>query len=337
LAIVSFLAFVALGITNFVFRPQLTPSDPSPQKILGISAWGRLAPSGEIITLVPASNIDGARVEMLVVNEGDQVEAGQTIAVLGTRPRRQAALNEALRRLDVARARLEQVSQGAEHNDIRAQESVVRRLEFDLDNAMKADHRIDTLFKRGAATDEQRDNALWKRQQAEANLEQMKAQLARLKTVRPIDLKVAESEVAQAEANVRVAEADLAATQVVSPTPGTVLRVHARAGQRIGEEGIIEIGDIRQMHAVAEVYEEDIGRISPGMRATVRVPGLDWIGHGTVVSQSRVVSRKIIFSNDPVSDTDARVVETRIELDPPDSQKVAHLSNARVEVVIDTP
>lgn len=165
----------------------------------------------------------------------------------------------------------------------------------------------------------------------------MKAQLARLKTVRPIDLKVAESEVAQAEANVRVAEADLAATQVVSPTPGTVLRVHARAGQRIGEEGIIEIGDIRQMHAVAEVYEEDIGRISPGMRATVRVPGLDWIGHGTVVSQSRVVSRKIIFSNDPVSDTDARVVETRIELDPPDSQKVAHLSNARVEVVIDTP
>lgn len=160
LAILSFLAFVALGITNFVFRPQLTPSDPSPQKILGISAWGRLAPSGEIITLVPASNIDGARVEMLVVNEGDQVEAGQTIAVLGTRPRRQAALNEALRRLDVARARLEQVSQGAEPNDIRAQESVVRRLEFDLDNAMKADHRIDTLFKRGAATDEQRDNAL---------------------------------------------------------------------------------------------------------------------------------------------------------------------------------
>ncbi len=29
---------------------------------------------------------------MLVVTEGDQVEAGQTIATLGTRPRREAAL-----------------------------------------------------------------------------------------------------------------------------------------------------------------------------------------------------------------------------------------------------
>ncbi len=163
----------------------------------------------------------------------------------------------------------------------------------------------------------------------------MKAQLARLKVVRPTDLKVAETEVAQAEANVRVAEADLAATQVRSPIRGTILRIHTRPGQRIGEEGNRRDRryprNARRRRGLRRGYR----RVKPGMRATVRVPGLDWTGHGTVVSQSRVVSRKIIFSNDPVSDTDARVIETRIKLDPDDSQKVAHLSNARVEVVID--
>jgi len=41
-----------------------------------------------------------------------------------------------------------------------------------------------------------------------------------------------------------------------------------------------------------------------------------------------------VLSNDPVDDTDARVVEVRIRLDKPSSERVAGMSYARVEVVI---
>jgi HlyD family secretion protein len=47
------------------------------------------------------------------------------------------------------------------------------------------------------------------------------------------------------------------------------------------------------------------------------------------------VGRKDVLSNDPVSDTDARVVEVRVRLGPDGCREVAGLSNARVEVSIE--
>ena len=54
-----------------------------------------------------------------------------------------------------------------------------------------------------------------------------------------------------------------------------------------------------------------------------------------VDSKDLIVSRKVIFSNDPVADIDARVVEVRIRLSTEGGAKVAGLCNARVDVVID--
>jgi HlyD family secretion protein len=89
------------------------------------------------------------------------------------------------------------------------------------------------------------------------------------------------------------------------------------------------------MHAVAEVYEEDVGKVRVGQPARIRVPTLAADLSGEVVRKDLVVSRKVIFSNDPVADIDARVVEVRIRLASEDSSKVAGLSNARAEVIID--
>jgi HlyD family secretion protein len=47
------------------------------------------------------------------------------------------------------------------------------------------------------------------------------------------------------------------------------------------------------------------------------------------------VARKSVLTNDPVSDTDARVVEVRVTLAPQSAARVVRLANARVEVTID--
>ena len=96
----------------------------------------------------------------------------------------------------------------------------------------------------------------------------------------------------------------------------------------------MEVGNIEVMHVVAEVYEEDVARVRIGQAARVRVPSLGAELSGQVVRKDLVVGRKVIFNNDPVSDTDARVVEVRIRLAPEDGSRVAGLSNARAEVVI---
>ena len=69
--------------------------------------------------------------------------------------------------------------------------------------------------------------------------------LNKIAEVRPVDVKVARSQVAQAQANVAQAQANLDAATVRSPQAGKVLKIHTRAGERVGNDGIISLGQNR--------------------------------------------------------------------------------------------
>ena len=60
-------------------------------RIKTVTALGRLEPQGEVIKLSAPTSNNGNRVEELLVNVGDRVQAGQVIAVLDSRDRLQAA------------------------------------------------------------------------------------------------------------------------------------------------------------------------------------------------------------------------------------------------------
>ena len=83
---------------------------------------------------------------------------------------------------------------------------------------------------------------------------------------------------------------------------------------------------------MAQVYEADIPRVRIGDFARVRVASCNTELDGTVEEIGRLVGRKDVLDNDPVSDTDARVVEVRIRLRS--DSAVESMSNARVKVAI---
>ncbi len=118
-----------------------------------------------------------------------------------------------------------------------------------------------------------------------------------------------------ARANLAGAEAELAMSEVKAPMAGQVLRVHAHAGERVGPEGILELGRTEAMMAVAEVYETDIGRVAVGQRAKVTSPALPVALNGTVQRIGLMVAKNDVLGTDPVAKTDARVVEVDIRLD----------------------
>jgi HlyD family secretion protein len=79
-------------------------------------------------------------------------------------------------------------------------------------------------------------------------------------------------------------------------------------------------------------------RVRLGQTATVRLLSSDAVCTGArVVAIGSVVGRKVALDNDPVTDTDARVVEVRIALSDADSARFAGLVNARVSIVIADP
>jgi HlyD family secretion protein len=304
------------------------------QKV-GVGALGRLEPGWKVYQVGPASSADGVRVETLAVEEGDMIEAGTVMAVLDTSLRRKAAVEEAKAQVLIARARLAQVKAGPKPDEIAAQAAVVAKLNASFGLAEAAYRRVEALRRSGSVSSEEVDQ---KQADVDGNrelLRQAEATLAALKTVRPEDVAVAEAEVVKAEAGVARAEAELDATLVRSPIAGRVLKIYARAGERVQEAGLADVGDTAQMHAVAEVYERDAARVLAGQRAVVKVQSLPGELAGEVVHVGWKIGRQVVFDNDPVKDTDARVVEVRIRLDSAASARVAGLSYARVEVRIE--
>jgi len=157
--------------------------------------------------------------------------------------------------------------------------------------------------------------------------------LFRKRTLSESDLRAFELKKDVAAAALQRAQAELALSSVRAPIDGQVIDIHAREGERVDQEGIMELGDTSAMYAVAEVYETDIDRISVGQHAVVRSPVFPHPLTGEVERIGLKVGKKDVLNTDPVADADARVVEVHVRLSEP--ALAARLSNLRVEVVFD--
>jgi HlyD family secretion protein len=134
-------------------------------------------------------------------------------------------------------------------------------------------------------------------------------------------------------AQLRRAQAELALTTIRSPITGRVLKVHAREGERVGPQGIAEVGKTGAMCAIAEVYESDVRYVRVGDRATISSPALPAPIRGTVDRIGYKIGKEDVFAINPAARTDARVVEVRIRLD--DSKAAADWTFLQVNVVIE--
>ncbi len=232
-----------------------------------VTALGRLQPQHGVIR-VAGPSLGAGVIAQLLVEKGDNVSEGQTLAVLD---------NYALLKTAVA------------------------RLEVELDNARNELQRHEELYRQHVVSISERDG--WR-------------------------LKVSEL---QAEIQHAQAEADQALVR--APIAGQVLDVHARPGERVGADGIVELGDVERMYAVAEVYETDITRVRAGQHATVTSTALSQPLHGTVERIGLKIGTLDLLDTDPAARTDARIVPVEIRLD--DSHGVASLTNLQVEVAIE--
>jgi HlyD family secretion protein len=168
---------------------------------------------------------------------------------------------------------------------------------------------------------------------------QERQNLALLKEIRPVDVRVAEVEVEKAMIAVEKIKADLEDTKVKVPISGQILRINTRVGEQVNtEQGIVELGRTDQMYAIAEVYETDIGKVSIGQPAIVSSEYGGFTGKlkGTVEHLGLQVGQKQLeeSAEDPTQDENSRIVEVKVRINPEDSKKVAGLTNMKVRVEI---
>ncbi len=182
-------------------------------------------------------------------------------------------------------------------------------------------------------------------QQAQANLnrtlatgtqqiQQEKATLNQVSEVRPVDIQVAQAEVDNAFANLQQAKTDLNQVYIKSPITGQIIKIHTRVGEKIGDAGLLELGQTKDMIAVAEIYQTDIEKVKIGQEAVITGQAFSGQLKGTVSQIGLQVSKQNVFSTQPGENLDRRVIEVKIRLDPQDAQKVASLTNLQVQIEI---
>ncbi len=337
--LIALLLVVIGGGAVFMYRHPLAvesgPVTVVPALPSGIGALGRLEPKSEVLKVNAPSTMEPAVVEKLLVEVGDQVSAGQVLAILDSNRREQADVETARSNLALAEKSLARVLAGAKPGDIAAQEAMVERTRERLSLAVKQLERTELLAKKSAVTQDDIDVRRADVEMERRDLRHHEAALAALKEVRQVDVDVAQAELNKARAAVQRAEADLEVSLIRSPLAATILRIHTRMGERVGNDGLLDLGDVSGMDVVAEVHETDILRVHLNQPAEVTVRNLNKVLRGHVIEIGKIIGRKDVLSNDPVDDTDARVVEVRIRLNEEDSKVVAGLSWAKVEVRID--
>ncbi|MFN3448038.1 MAG: efflux RND transporter periplasmic adaptor subunit, partial [Roseococcus sp.] len=192
----------------------------------------------------------------------------------------------------------------------------------------------DLLVPSGAAPEAVAERARFLVQRLAAERAQAEAELVTLLSARPEDIALAEARVAAARAALEKARADAAISRLHAPIAGTILRIFARPGDRVGADGLLEMADLSRMDVVADVYETDLPRVSLGAPAEVIVPGEARRLSATVREIGWQVRRTTQAGTDPVAAVDARTVEVRLALSEEAAALLRRRSNMQVQVAI---
>lgn len=300
----------------------------------GVGALGRVEPAGRVLRLAAPGVSLGARLERLLVAEGDAVKAGQVLAEFADAAQRDAAVAEAAARMAQANATLERTRRGGSASEVAAAQARVVALRAAEDTARREAGRAESLVASGAGAAAQAERNRFLAAQRAAERAAAEADLDTLRQPRAEDVARAAADLAAAEAALARARADAELARLRAPTDGTVLRIIARAGEAVGNDGVMEMGDLSRLDVVADVYETDLARLREGMSAEVVVPG-DARRHQAVVREiGWVVRRTTQAGTDPVAAVDARTVEVRLALDEAGRQAFMRRSGMQVQVAI---
>lgn len=227
--------------------------------------------SGTIVSI--SSKVSG-KVGQLMVAEGDMVKAGQVLAridpqdIVAQRAQAEAALA-------AAKANYEQLVNGSRPQEIQQAKAAVDQAKANLDNAALNYDRMEKLFRDGAISASQRDNALTAYQVARESYNGATQTLDLAVTgAREETIRAAAAQVKQAEAAVSVLNLNYGDTTIVSPVDGVVALKSVNPGEVVVYgQPLFSVIDRNDIWVNARIEETYIGKLQIGQLVEYTIDG----------------------------------------------------------------
>lgn len=305
--------------------PVTTFSVKQEPMVVKVFATGRVKPLEEETLFAPYTGV----VEEVLVEAGEQVEAGQILILFDTGELARK-VREAEARLRVEEANLRKIQAGPREEELDKAQIRLEQAELLLNHAIHKLERMEKLYEAGATTAENLEAA----KQEVAN-QQYALQIAQKELdiltggERPEVLEAAEAQKKEAENSLLALQEQLEQGIVKAPMSGTVLEVLVKPGQLVTQgSSLLVIGDLNSLIVEVEISEGDTRDLALGQK--VEVTGISFAGTytGTVT--------KIAPAGKTLSGTQSQTVlpvKISLEGNPPIKPGVS----AGEEVVINPP
>jgi multidrug resistance efflux pump len=317
---VAFLLVPLGAVAWWLNRPKGEPTAPGPGLAdLDVVCLGRIDGLAPVAALEPA--VPGKVVE-LFVSEGQHVDRGAKLLKLDD----EAAtlrLEEAQAAVAAAELEIEAAKQDQKFFPLRKKTQEGLRTAA-ADRAMAARKLYDEKVKSAMFNTVTAAELI----AAEAEAKQLE-QLAEAEKVRLTELEATDPSLRVRGAEIKKTSAEIARTQaekavrdcvLLAPAAGTVLRVQTSVGEAVAPGGVqapIIFRPDGPLVVRAELEQEFLGRVKPGMKATVRddvrADSPTWTGH--VLRVGNWVARKRNPLLEPGEMNDVRTAECVIALD----------------------
>lgn len=264
----------------------------------GIGSLGYIEPRSRVIKISHNAGPEGARVKQLLFLESDLVKSGEKLALLADHDKRIA-------QAEVAEARVKVLKE---------QQNIERITVI----ANQKEHlRYQSLKQSSMASISLADAKRLAFEQTKANIKRLSA------------------EIMHAESELKVAKVELKNTAIYAPITGTILKVLTWPGERIQDNGLLEMADLSQLDVIAEVYESDLSRVKVGQKAYINAIGFKRVYNAQVRELGFQVKKNDLNDTDPLADRDNRIIEVRLTLEPQAVTDLQHQIFRQVHVRIE--
>ncbi len=272
--VVILAAGIGAAVWYVYFRPSTGPADR-------ITLYGNV----EIRQVELAFNASG-RITELRVEEGDRVESGQTVAVLDT-ARLEHAVDRAEARVAAQREVVARLEAGARDEEIRKLRAEVAAAETEAENARRTYRRLVPLAAESLTSEEQIDDARARAEAAEARLTAVREQLnLALAGARKEEIAGARATLEALRAELSLARQELDDATLTAPSPGVVRNRILEPGDMASpQRPVLTLALTNPLWVRTYVPETDLGRIAPGMAASVHTDTFPeksysaWVGY----------------------------------------------------------
>lgn len=247
-----------------------------------------------------------ARVERVLVQEGETVRAGDTLAIL-VQTGIPADLDQRRARLAAAQAELADLQRGARPEELARGRAELRSAMSDAERTAADSVRLARLLAAGGISQSQFDASANAARVAGARRDAAREALALLEAgARPDRVAAARAAVATARAQVAMGEAAAGDLVLTAPVDGQVLARHAEPGEVLAAGvPVVSLGDARRAWVRVYVRAPVFATIRPGDLVPVTIDGLAGVsfdGRVTALATAAEFTPRVALTEDERAD-----------------------------------